>query len=303
MRKLRLRTEESLSGSLDIEVKEGYTLEKGVYTNREIPALVLWKKEFADVKKPIVFLLHGGGMPDVGIGSDHIAKELWFLPEFYGVPYMLADGGLAVVIIDQWWAGERYKAEYREIVGKNYLGSVIRGYVNTTQDVSLMIDALESRTDLDTGRVGVTGRSGGGIVSLMAAASDDRVTAITSWVGQANLVEVAKTKMPEQMMNQMLESDPELQDLLEAYDPVNRLDEVPPTAVLLINNSTDPSIPFAVVQDFHSRLAPYYASIPDKLEFRVMETTEPTHDMTREDYAVGCEWLIEHLHVEGVSGD
>jgi dienelactone hydrolase len=282
----------------DIDVREGYTLEKQTLTDREIPAILFWKNEHADATKPIVFLLHGGGMPDVTSGSDRVAKELWFLPEFYGVPYTLADGGVLVVMIDQWWAGERFKPEYRDVVNKNYLGSVIRGFVGTTQDISLVIDALAKRHDADTERVGVTGRSGGGIVSLMAAANDPRVVAVTSWVGEADLVEVAKTKMPEAMARLFLMQDPELNELLEQYDPIHRLDAMAPTAVLMINNETDPSIPIEVVRRFYDTLAPHYASAPDLLEFRVMTPSQATHDLTREDYAAGCAWLLEHLRAD-----
>jgi pimeloyl-ACP methyl ester carboxylesterase len=279
----------------DIDVRPGYTLAKETLTEREIPVLLLWKDSFASSRKPVVFLLHGGGMPDVVSESDAVAKDLWFLPEFYGVPYTLADGGLLVVIMDQWWAGERFKEAYRAEVRANYLEAVIRGYTETTNDITLMLDALASRSDADTGRAGVTGRSGGGIVSLMAAAHEPRVAAVTSWVGTGDMVMYAKTKLPERAVEHFMNRAPNLPALLDEYDPVNRLYDVPPTAVLMMNNRTDPLVSFDAAQSFYERLETAYADAPERVLLRVLDTPEPTHALTRKDYEEGCAWLVKHL--------
>lgn len=77
--------------------------------------------------------------------------------------------------------GRTVRDKYRVIVKHNYLDSVFRGYTETTKDIPSLIDALSEIKGADPERIGITGRSGGGIVSLMAATYKPHVTAITSW--------------------------------------------------------------------------------------------------------------------------
>ena len=135
-----------------IDVREGYSIEKLVLTERKIPVLCLSKDEFASDKKPVVILIHGGGMPDVQSKSNPWAKEGWFDTKYFDVPYTLADGGIMVALIDHWWAGERFHPEYRDIVKHNYLASVFRGFIETTKDIPLLIDAFSTQIGRASGR-------------------------------------------------------------------------------------------------------------------------------------------------------
>lgn len=278
-----------------IELKEGFALEKQTLTEREIPVLLLSKKKFADEEKPVVFLVHGGGMPDVLSKNDPWAKEGWFDAKYHDVPYTLAEGGILVVLMDHWWAGERYKPEYRDVVKKNYLGSVVRGFIETAKDIPLLIDAMSSVDGADVSRIGVTGRSGGGIVSLMATALDPRVTAITSWVGGPDLMEFARSKMPQRTIDHFLKGAPEIITLLDEYDPIHRFSTMPPTAILMMNNRNDPAVPVATAEAMYQLLKPLYADSPENLKLHILDPAEPTHAMTKENYDEGCAWLIEHL--------
>lgn len=279
-----------------INVRSGFTLEKGVLTDREIPTLLLSSDRVSVGKRPIVIALHGGAIPEVLDEPGMTAKEAWFVPEeFHDAPYTLAEAGILVVIIDAWWAGERYRPEHARMVEANYLEALVRGWVETTRDVSLVIDALAKRDDVDVERVGVCGRSGGGIVSLMAAARDTRVTAVTSWAGCSDIEGLARSKAPDAVVDGFIADAPGVKDLLKEFDLTYHASSAPPTAILMMNNRKDPAMPIALAEATHEKLLAAYADMPERLRFRVLDTKRATHTMSRENFDEGCEWLIRHL--------
>lgn len=280
----------------EIVVKDGYTLNRQVLTENEIPVLLLRKDEFSDVRTPIVFLLHGGGKPDVMQEEGLVAKEQWFAERFFDTPYMLADGGLTVVLMDQSWAGERFDPDSRKVVLKNYFEALIDGFVQTAVDVSAVIDALSDRDDLDTTRVGTCGRSGGGIVSLILAVSDPRIAALTSWVGSANLVEMGYEKMPPRVLDRLIDRSETVVETLQTYDAIHNLEKIPPKAVMMLNNTNDPHVPFRVAKTLYDALIPLYEDHPKKLRFVERTPGEATHQLTEADYREGCEWLVKWLN-------
>ena len=288
--------QESPYGRMEtVDVRDGYSIERATLTERDIPVLLFSKDSTSDAKRPVVFLVHGGGMPDVLQPPTMWAKESWFFDDLQPVPYALADGGILVVLLDTWWAGERFRPEYRSIVRENVLKGVVKGYTETTRDISMLIDALPEVARADPSRIGVTGRSGGAIISLMAAARDDRVTAITAWAGGPDMMTFAYAKIPEKIVNRFVESDPEITALLNEFDPVHTFANMPPAAVFMLNNRNDPAIPVETVEHLYAELKPLYIETPDRLELHIRDPAEPTHAMTETDYQEGCAWLIRWL--------
>lgn len=67
-------------------------------TECKIPALFLSKDEYAFEKKPVVFLIHGGGIPDVFNKNYPWAKKGWFNAKYMMSVYV--DGERALSSID-----------------------------------------------------------------------------------------------------------------------------------------------------------------------------------------------------------
>ena len=207
---------------MDIDVRPGFSLEKRTLTEREIPTLLLSKDGADPAKRPVVIALHGGGMPEVLEAPGMTAKEAWFVPEeFHDAPYLLAEAGCLVVIFDGWWAGERFKPAYRDMVRENIFAAAVRGWVETARDVSLILDALEELQLGDTNRVGACGRSGGAITSLMVAGRDKRIKAVTAWAGCADMVAFFKTKAPAELTGPLIERAPKTLEVLQEFDPIH----------------------------------------------------------------------------------
>ena len=281
---------------IEIDVRDGFVLNRVNLTERKIPALVLSKSDPKASKKPLVIALHGGGMPEILDAPGMTAKEAWFdREEFHDAPYTLAEAGCMVVIFDAWWAGERFRPEYRQLVRDNIANAVVRGWVETARDVNLVIDALAERPDVDINRVGLCGRSGGAITALMAAHRDSRVVAVTSWAGCADVKAFLYGKAPVDVVDGLIEAAPEVRKLLQEFDPIYNLDAMVPRAILLMNNRADPAVPLALAAAFHKKLKPAYVDHAARLKLRILDAPEPTHKMTPQDYEVGCTWLVTHL--------
>ena len=283
----------------DLAARDGYTLEKVVVTDRDIPTYILYADEFAAEKKPVVILLHGGGIFDIRSPKKQIGKEVWFGIGGRGfdmVPYRLADSGLMVVIIDMWWAGERYDPAHLDLIKQSTFWAVVTGYHESADDVSRLIDYLETRDDADATRVGVAGWSGGGQTTLIATAIDARITAAVCWVGNADMVRFATHKgFGPKMVERMLDSVPGSREKLQRYDPVHAYPAIPPTALAIINNRRDTAIPTYLAQDLYDKLLPLYKDFPERLHFELRETPEPTHTLDPQGYRDGCDWLIRFL--------
>lgn len=185
------------SCSLDpetVEVREfpGYLREKVVFQADEyttIPAYVL-KPSGAEGRMPAVLALHGHGYGKdeiVGIWEDG-EERVDPVSRGYSKDFALelVKRGLLVVAIDQAGFGERREPEdaalgprssscwrlstWALLLGKTAVGRRVWDAMRT-------IDYLETRPDVDAGRMGAMGISGGGTTALFTAALDDRIKA------------------------------------------------------------------------------------------------------------------------------
>ena len=118
---------------------------------------------------------------------------------------------------------------------------------------------------------------------------------MTSWAGCADIEGFARTKLPDTVVDHSLSAAPDVKEMLKQFDPIHRPKAMPPTAVLLMNNRTDPAMPLVLAQAIHDKLMPLYSEMPDRLRFRILDTPEPMHKMTKQDFDEGCAWLIQHL--------
>ena len=280
------------------EARPGYTLSKVRIGERDVAAYVL-SKEGSDAKpRPAVILSHGGGMTDLLEFARPQYKGEFFIPLFDHVPYRLADAGFLVVAIDNWWAGERYEPKHAEMVQAKPLRSIFRGYVQTRIDVSSVIDVLVTREDVDPDRIGVAGWSGGGIISLMSIALDERVATIVAWKGAPDFMTMFSARGQAMLVSDELINDETFIEELKQGDAIHHYKNIPPRPLALIGNREDPAMPRELAERFVELLKPSYRDHLEHLRLSLYETTRPTHDLDREPLVEGCEWLIDVLSAE-----
>lgn len=141
---------------------------------QRVPA-VLIKPSGPASRLPVVIVLHGTGGSKEGM-----------------VPRLreLAGQGFAAVAIDGRYHGARADAAAEGMSA--YLGAILRTYrtgrerpflYDTVWDVMRLIDYLETRSDVDRARIGLTGISKGGMETYLAAAVDPRIAAAVPMIG------------------------------------------------------------------------------------------------------------------------
>jgi dienelactone hydrolase len=275
--------------------KAGYVLTKEEIGGRTISSYLLSSQNPGAEPRPAVILIHGGGIVDPMTSSKPQYKGEWFIPLFEGIPYRLAAGGILVVAIDAWWAGERHRPEHRALAQANPIAAIFHGYVETSHDVSEVIDYLVAREDVDPTRIGVAGKSGGGIISLMAACNDDRIEAVVAWKAGADFVQIAHLRGEDALIGYALNHDAAFREELQQFDPIYRYERIPPKALAFVGNYEDPLMPRQGAQGLYDKLLPAYADFPERLMITLLETPKPTHDLGPEAFRLGCEWFEQFL--------
>jgi len=113
-------------------------------------------------KPPVVIFLYG-------YGSD---PEKFLHQEFCAT---LAGKGFAAVGFQTALTGPRY---HDRPLKKWFVSELPESIGASVHDVQLMIDYLETRSDLDTNRIGIFGQGSGGAISILAAVADHRIKAV-----------------------------------------------------------------------------------------------------------------------------
>lgn len=274
--------------------KPGFALTKEVIGERGVAAYVLETEAPGAGERPAVILIHGGGITDALESGKPQYKGEWFIPLYDYIPYRLAEAGFLVIAIDAWWAGERHRPEHDALARANPIAALFHGWVETSHDVSDVIDGVLARGSVDPRRIGVAGRSGGGIVALMTACTDERVVAVVAWNAGADFVAIANGRGQGILMNQAL-ADKAFREELQEADPIHHYRNIPPKALALIGNADDPLMPRQAAQALYDELLPLYTDAPHRLLIRFFETPQPTHELDAAAYNLGCEWLERHL--------
>jgi len=275
--------------------REGFVLKKEYVTDREIPTYVLYAEESAGRKKPVVICIHGGGTFHPPTQWPTSKKEMWLHPDLVDGVYRLAGNGFMVMMIDGWWGGERYRPEYAQLVEENVFAANFRGWRETAEDISRIIDYLAGRPEADQGRVGIMGGSGGGITGLMAACTEPRLKAVVAWMAACDLSAIWKNLTPGQPLADMIKAVPGLQEEIEKFDAAYAYERIPPIALAIINNKTDPVVPYEKVRELYEKLKPLYTEYPERLKFDLLELPEPKHGLPPEGFIHGYEWLERFL--------
>ena len=201
-KKLRAKLTELLGGipsgkgaPLDARIVEtrefpGYLREKFLFTSRPGLAVLgyLLTPRQGKAPHPAVICLpgHGRGVDDiVGIddkGRDRTGKSGYQ----HDFAIQVAEKGMAAVAIEQMAFGCRRDARTSKGgLGRSacqptagaalLLGETMIGW--RVHDVMRTIDYLETRSDIDSSRIGVTGISGGGTITVFSAALEPRIHA------------------------------------------------------------------------------------------------------------------------------
>ncbi|PHT40616.1 hypothetical protein CQW23_19470 [Capsicum baccatum] len=136
-----------------------------------LPVLVLSVKESEKKKRPTIVFLH----------STHKCKE-WLRPLLEGY----ASRGYIAVAIDSRYHGERATSitTYRDALVSSWKnGDTMPFIFDTVWDLIKLADYLTEREDVDPSKIGITGKSLGGMHAWFAAFVDTRYSVVVPIIG------------------------------------------------------------------------------------------------------------------------
>ena len=245
----------TVKGRID---KADYVIEKIAYESRPnhvVPALLYLPK---NITEPVPAIISAIGHWSYGKSSEK--------PQLRGIG--LVKHGYAVLAIEGVYAWERHIPGNNEGFGPFVAGGAIAGH--EVWDIMRGVDYLESRPDIDTTHLGITGASGGGLQTFYAGAVDERFDAV--------MPAVALWPMSELSLNFYYSGDNWVPGISQMGGMGSLIAITAPRAMLIMNVDADYATSYACEQMVNAA-RPFYRLLG--AEPRLLHTIEPgVHDYT-----------------------
>ncbi len=259
--------------------------------------------------RPVVIILHGTGGNKEGM-KVHL--------ETY------ARAGFAALAIDGRYHGQRSaagksSADYQDAILRAWRqpGREYPFFFDTAWDVMRLIDWLETRADVDSTRIGLTGFSKGGIETYLTAAADPRIAAAVpyigvqsfrwalendSWQSRIGTIQRAVDTAAQESGRRKVDAafvenfyGRVAPGIDRWFDGPSLLPLIAPRPLLVVNGDSDARTPMpglqACVQAAHVRYRE--AGAEERFEFMAQKNT--AHKVTPEAHAAGLAWFKRWL--------
>ncbi|WP_168164224.1 alkaline phosphatase D family protein [Pirellula sp. SH-Sr6A] len=200
--------------------------------------------------------------------------------------------GMACLIVDTIQLGEfqgehhgTYKLGRWDWISKGYTPAGVEAWT-----CMRAIDYLESRIEMDSERIGVTGRSGGGAYSWYAAALDPRIRAVVPVAGI--------TDLRNHVLDGCVEGHCDCMYMVNTFrwDYGKLAALIAPRPLLLTNTDSDSIFPLDGVIRIHRQLESLYRQVGKPQDYGLLIGPGPHKDS--QELQVGAfKWL--HLHLTG----
>jgi dienelactone hydrolase len=270
-----------------------------------VPTL-LFKRQGQASRRPVVIVLHG-----TGGSKDGMVSRL----------RTIADRGFVAVAIDGRYHGERTgrgaegMSSYQYAILKAFRGNGERPFLyDTVWDVMRLIDYLETRADVDSRRIGLTGISKGGMETYLTAAVDPRVAVAVPMIGVQSFgwaldhgawdsrawtmrdainAAAAGDAIDAAFMRRFY--DRIAPGLRAEFDGPAMLPLIAPRPLLVINGDSDPRTPLAGVRSCMAAADPAYKvrGAGDRIALHVQPDTG--HQVTADADRAALQWFERWL--------
>lgn len=212
----------------------------------------------------------------------------------------LATRGVFAITIDAHLHGERSVAgifhgdNIASLGGEYSIWVHQTSIAHTAKDVTVILDALARRPDVDASRVAATGVSMGSSTAMVLAWREPRVRVVASIVGAVDFWwDVTKIAPGPEQEARKASYGPRLRELVTSIDPKTRFGQIPPKAVCLINGGRDEYIDIESVRRFVAELDPLYEKDRGRLRFQPFP--EAGHGVTEAMWKEAQEWIVRGL--------
>jgi dienelactone hydrolase len=268
---------------------------------------ILMKAADSRGARPVVIALHGTG----GTKANMLA-----------LCRKLATNGFVAVAIDGRYHGERKsgrgQSDYDDAIVRAWHGNGEHPfYYDTVWDVMRLVDYLQTRDDVDAGRIGLIGISKGGIETYLAAAADPRIAAAApcigvesfrwalankDWQGRVGTIQAAFDAIVKESGVAKPDSafvqkfyDRVVPGIYSEFDGPAMLKLIAPRPLLVINSDSDNHTPLPGVQECVAAAEKIYAAENATNRFAVIIQKNTGHQVKPESERAAIEWFVKWL--------
>ncbi|MDW8354340.1 MAG: alpha/beta hydrolase [Bryobacterales bacterium] len=202
----------------------------------------------------------------------------------------LAKNGYVALILDPIQIAETFGLHHG-VYSQEMYDWYSRGYTPAGVEVwnaIRAVDYLETRSEVDKNRIGMTGRSGGAAMSWFTAAVDDRIRAVAPIMGIGTYAAMVQEDTQRRHCDCMFPINFARQDLLH----LGAL--IAPRPLLTAHGRKDALFPVPGYEEFERRIGALYRSYgrPDDFRNVVVEAGHEDSDFLREQ---AIRWFDQHL--------
>jgi len=180
-----------------------------------------------------------------------------------------------------------------------------------------LIDYLSARPDVDGSRIGVIGLSKGGTEAYLAAAADERITAVVSLIGVQSFgwslrhpaaweartwtlreaVEAAAADSAEAVNAAFVRKfyDRIAPGLVDRFDGPAMLPLIAPRPLLVVNGDSDPRSPLGGVREAAAAAKRAYEAARATERFVLLLEVDAAHEVTAAADKATLDWLVRWL--------
>jgi dienelactone hydrolase len=272
-----------------------------------VPTLLM-KRQKGGPRRPAVIVLHGTGGSKAEMRSR--LREL-------------AAVGFVAVAIDGRYHGERATptpggmSPYQAAIVRAYRTGRERPFLyDTVWDVMRLVDYLETRNDVDSARIGLTGVSKGGMETYLAAAVDPRIAVAVPLIGVQSFrwglehgawdsrawtlreaIDVAAKDSRESVGVPFMRTfyDRVAPGLYGEFDGPAMLPLIAPRPLLIINGDSDPRTPVGGVRQCMAAAEQAYKSHGSLDRLVLHLQPDAGHQVTPEADRLALQWFQKWL--------
>lgn len=231
----------------------------------------------------------------------------------------LAARGFFVVTIDARYHGQGQSTDaYFKAIYDSYVSGEQHPFLyDTVWDVMRLVDYLEQRSDVDAERIGLVGRSKGGMETYLAAAVEPRIDVAVPWIGVQdwawaldNDQWAPRVASIQGAVDQAAQHDGvgkidaayarrfydrAVPGIYQQFDAIEMLAAICPRPLLAINGDSDGRTPLPGLRLIETATKQAYAAagVPENFVLSIQPSTG--HSVTPASFSATIDWFVRHL--------
>jgi uncharacterized protein len=246
---------------------------------KDIPVLHVAKQDSMKEKMPFVLFVHGF----TSVKERNLT-----------IAYLLAEKGFRVVLPEAILHGERSEGYDELNMGLNFWKIV----KNTIHELEVLKNEYVRMGLADKTRIGLSGTSMGGIITMGALRRYDWIKSAVCFMGSPAYVEFAEFQVENirKVVKEMPMTEEEIQqeyEGLKEYDPSLSIEEWRPIPLLFWHGDRDSVVPYQSAYNFYEQLKPLYEECGVEMSFLLEE--KAVHVVSHYAMTEATKWFEKHL--------